>query len=76
MRALGIESDKDIIEHCLLNLDTHENLIELFRPSIHNAGHILTQSSALKYIASFTKIKTASISYILQILMNYFCHYD
>ncbi len=72
MRALGIISDRDIIENCLLNLEKHENFIDLFRPSIHNAGGILTQNAALKYIASFTKVKTASISYVLQILMNYF----
>ena len=72
MRALGIISDKDIIEHCLLDLEKHENFVDLFRPSIHNAGGILTQNAALKYIASFTKVKTASISYVLEILMNYF----
>ena len=72
MRALGVISDKNIIETCLLDLDSHDNLIDLFRPSIHNTGYVFTQTVALKFIASFTKVKNASISYVLEILMNYF----
>ena len=35
-RALGIVSDKDIIEMCLLDLETNSDMIELFRPSIQD----------------------------------------
>jgi len=70
MRALGIESDKAIIEHCLLDLEKYETYIDLFIPSIHDAGEIFNQEVALKYIATFTKGKT--IPHALEILTNYF----
>lgn len=70
MRALGVISDKSIIEHCLLDLDKYKHYIDDFRPSIHDAGEIFTQQAALKYIATLTKGKTVSHAY--QILMNYF----
>lgn len=70
MRALGIISDKDIITHCLLDLDSYENYIDLFIPSVHDAGNIFTQKAALSYIASLTKGKT--LNHVLEILMNYF----
>jgi len=70
MRALGIESDKKIIEYCLLDMEKYKTYIELFIPSIHDAGRIFTQSTAIKYIATFTKGKT--IFHVLEILMNYF----
>ena len=57
MRALGIESDKAIIEHCLLDLEKYESYIDLFIPSVHDAGKIFNQDVALKYIATFTKGK-------------------
>ena len=69
MRALGVISDKDIIQHCLLDL-TNEDYVDFFRPSIHDAGYIFTQSAALKYIATLTKGKT--ISHVLEILMILF----
>ena len=70
MRALGVLSDKDIIQHCLLDLEKNKNYIDLFVPSIHDASTIFTQEAALKYIAIFTKRK--SLSYVYDILMNYF----
>jgi len=70
MRALGIESDKDIIETILLNLEKYETFIDLFIPSIHDANKIFNQEVALKYIATFTKGKT--VEHALDILTNYF----
>ena len=70
MRALGLSSDKEIIEHCLLNMKKQASLVELFTPSIHDAGMIFTQQLALKYISTFTKAKT--IPAVLDILSNYF----
>lgn len=55
MRALGVISDKEIIEYCLLDIEKYDTMVELFRPSIHDAGEIFTQQAALKYISSFTK---------------------
>ena len=69
MRAFGVISDRKIIEYCLLDLDNNENYMELFVPSIHDAGRIFTQHEALKYIATFTKGKT--IPHVMEILMNY-----
>jgi DNA-directed RNA polymerase II subunit RPB2 len=70
MRALGVISDKEIIQHCLLDMDKYNDLIELFRPSIHDAGYIFTQEAALHYIKTLTKGYT--ISHVFDILMNYF----
>ena len=70
MRALGVLSDKSIIEHCLLDLDKYSSYIDLFTPSIHDAGMIFSQEQALKYIATFTKHKT--IPHAMEILANYF----
>ena len=69
-RALGIISDKDIITTCLLDLDKYESMVDLFIPSVHDAAGINNQQTALKYIASFTKINT--VTYVLEILSDYF----
>ena len=58
MRALGVISDKSIIEHCLLDLENNEDLIDIFTSSIYDAGTIFNQDLALKYISTFTKQKT------------------
>lgn len=70
MRALGVESDYDIIEHCLLDMEKYKTYLELFIPSIHDANKFFNQEVALKYIATFTKGKT--IPHALEILSNYF----
>jgi DNA-directed RNA polymerase II subunit RPB2 len=70
MRALGVNSDKDIIKMCLLDLEQNSNYVDLFIPSIHDANRVLTQQSALKLIATFTKRKTVSSA--IEILTNYF----
>jgi DNA-directed RNA polymerase II subunit RPB2 len=69
-RALGIVSDKQIITMCLLDLEKYETLIDLFEPSVHDAGGIMTQRNALKYIANLTKYKTTENA--LEILADYF----
>ena len=70
MRALGIISDKKIIEYCLLDIDNMESYMEYFIPSVHDSGQILTKQSALEYMASFTKSKT--VHQVLEILSDYF----
>ncbi len=70
MRALGIISDKSIIEMCLLDLEKNTDMVDLFIPSIHDANTIFTQQLALEFMAKFTKAQT--ISSIQNILMNYF----
>jgi DNA-directed RNA polymerase II subunit RPB2 len=76
MRALGIISDKDIIQTCLLvNLnDEVENnknpYIDLFIPSIHDASKFFNQQTALEFIAELTKRGT--VSGVIEILSDYF----
>jgi len=70
MRALGVISDKSIIEYCLLDIESNSNMLDLFIPSIHDTHTIFTQQIALEFIAKFTKRQT--ISAVQDILMNYF----
>jgi DNA-directed RNA polymerase II subunit RPB2 len=69
-RALGVISDKQIITMCLLDLEKYESLIDLFEPSVHDAGGIMNQRNALKFIANLTKTKTTENA--LEILSDYF----
>ena len=70
MRALGVESDKSIIEFCLLDLEKNSSYIDLFIPSIHDANKVFDQITALEFIKTFTKRQT--VTTVLDILMNYF----
>jgi DNA-directed RNA polymerase II subunit RPB2 len=71
MRALGIISDKKIIEYCLLDkVENNSEILDIFRPSVHDALTFFSRKSALQYISTFTKNKT--ISEVLNILNNYF----
>lgn len=67
-RALGILSDKEIIDCCVLDQERFEHVVDLFLPSIHDAGEICTQFSAFRYISScFIDPSTATV---LQFLTN------
>ena len=76
MRALGVISDKDIIQTCLLtnlndDIANDKNpYIDLFMPSIHDANKIFNQQNALEFIAELTKRGT--ISSVIEILSDYF----
>ena len=74
MRALGVVSDQQIIEYCLLTdlteNKTQNSYVDLFIPSIHDANKIFNQETALRFISTFTKRGT--IDSVLDILMNYF----
>jgi DNA-directed RNA polymerase II subunit RPB2 len=70
MRALGVESDKAIIELCLLDLDKNKSYIDLFIPSVHDANMVFNQITALEFIKTFTKRQT--VTSVMDILMNYF----
>jgi DNA-directed RNA polymerase II subunit RPB2 len=69
-RALGILSDKKIIQMCLLDMDKYEYLLDDFIPSIHDASPIFSQLNALQFIAKLTKYGT--VTYTHQILSDYF----
>ena len=70
MRALGVESDKKIIEYCLLDLDKNQKYVDLFIPSVHHASVVFNQQSALEFIGLLTKRKGVVTAH--EILMNYF----
>jgi DNA-directed RNA polymerase II subunit RPB2 len=68
MRALGIISDKQIIDTCLLDED--EQLIDYFHDSVCDAGSIYTQAQAIQFIGTFTKYH--SVHYALRVLSELF----
>lgn len=70
MRALGVISDKEIIETCLLDMNKNASMVDLFIPSVYDAGEVFDQVSALKYISTLTKGKT--VPGTLEILADYF----
>ena len=77
-RALGIVTDKQIVEMCLLESLNSTNssnganslLQDLFIPSVHDAGPVMTQAAAIHFIAHLTKTKTNTNA--LHILTDYF----
>ena len=69
-RALGVLSDKDIISMCVLDIDKYDFMLDLFEPSVHDAGAIMQQHLALKYIGELTKFHNEK--YALEILSDYF----
>jgi len=69
MRALGVISDRDIIRTCLLDLDQHQYMVDLFIPSVHDANKVFTQQVALEFIAELTKRGT--VSSVMEILSDY-----
>ena len=70
MRALGVISDKKIMEYILHDIEKNEYYLDVLKPCVHDAGVIFTQELALQYIKMFTKAKT--IPAVLEILSDYF----
>jgi DNA-directed RNA polymerase II subunit RPB2 len=70
-RALGILSDKEIIQYCLLDFSKYSNMIDLFAPSVQDAGSVYTQHTALHYISQLL-IKNRTPEKTLEILADYF----
>ena len=69
-RALGIISDKEIIQMCLHDIDKYNDMLDYFVPSVHESGGIMTQKTAIDFIAILTKGKTTET--VLEILSDYF----
>lgn len=69
-RALGVLSDKEIISMCVLDIDKYDFMLDLFEPSVHDAGPIMQQHLALKYIGELTKFHNEK--YALEIISDYF----
>lgn len=74
-RALGVETDKDILQSIFPDLKSHEaiELSELLTPSLNAASPFLDQYSAFQYIMFLTK--TQNENTVLDSLYNkLFCH--
>lgn len=58
-RALGVISDKDIIQYIVndINDETNQELIELLNASLEEASGIKTQELALKYLSKYTTVR-------------------
>lgn len=69
MRALGVISDKEIIEMCVLDLEKEKGMLDLFIPSIHDASTVFTREHAIKFIGTF--VKGTNVVAVMNILSNY-----
>jgi len=68
-RALGILTDKAIVEMCLLDLDKYADMVDLLVPSVHDASHVMTQEDAVYYISLLLKHKSAKE--VAKVLMDF-----
>lgn len=65
-RALGIESDKQILEHILYDIDNQQEALEFLRYSVLAGNVVTTQSEAFAYMQPLTEYKTIDkVKYIL-----------
>lgn len=67
-RALGIESDKEIIEYILYDIEHPKNqkALEFLRASVLSAAGVYTQKEAIDYIAQYVQqYKPEKVMYIL-----------
>ena len=57
-RALGVETDRDIVKHCVYDMDDETNkvLIENLKGSVVEANYCLTRNGALEYMNRFLNI--------------------
>ena len=66
-RALGLETDKEIIEYIFPEIDESQNLIDKLRPSINDSGPIFNQIDAINYLSTLTRFRTVEqLQFILQ----------
>ena len=67
-RALGIESDKEILSYILYDVDStiNKQFMDLLRFSIIDSNQIFTQKEALEYLSSFVEYRNIdTLKYIL-----------
>jgi DNA-directed RNA polymerase beta subunit len=68
-RALGLVSDKEIIQSCLFDLSKHEDILDEFAESVYAGAKIMSQTDAIAYISELTEEK--SPTYVLMLLSDY-----
>ena len=56
-RALGIESDKEILKYILYDINADKKILDFLRFSIIDSNYIYNQQEALEYIAQYTSYK-------------------
>ena len=61
-RALGVESDKSILEHILYELDSEKAklFMDCIQPTIENNWNVFTQNDAIQYLSQLTLGNTSS----------------
>ena len=67
-RALGIESDKEILNYILYDIENKNNkkLLDFLRYSLIDSNYIYNQQQALEYLAQYTSYKNVdNIQYVL-----------
>jgi len=67
-RALGVESDKSIMEHILVDIDDKNNkvLVDFLRYSVLHGSSIMTQEAAFEYLINFIEYKNIDkLKYII-----------
>ena len=71
-RALGIESDKEILNYILYDINNPSNkkLLDFLRYSLIDSNYIYNQQQALEYLAQYTSYK--NVDNILYVLANDF----
>ena len=68
-RALGITTDKEIVEMCLLDLEKYDSMIDLLVPSVHDANQVMLQQDAIYFISLLLKHKSEKET--AKVLMDY-----
>ncbi len=58
LRALGFNSDKNIVESIVLDIEENDEYLEYLTTSVHDAGEMFSQLECIRYIGSLTKGKT------------------
>ena len=67
-RALGIESDKEILTYILHDLDGQDKYLDFLYPSVISGSKYATQEDSLNYISNFVEYK--NVNYVKKILLN------
>lgn len=72
LRALGLESDKDLVHHCVL--DVEGPLTDLLAPCVHQAAPFFTRAAALTHLKDFDLKKIAPHETSLYEKACFVCH--